>query len=247
MFDMNSFISWIGGKKLLRDEIIARFPETYGRYIEVFGGAAWVLFHKDRHAPMEIYNDANSELVNLFRVAKFHADELARQLDLMLMSREMFCEVRDSSGLTDIQRAARFWYLLQSSFGADGRSFACRPKDLQRAAARLPDVQKRLRRVLIEHKDFAALIRQYDRPDALFYCDPPYYGTEDYYTAEFTVADHVRLRDCLAGIKGKFVLSYNDCPEVRELYQGYQIDTVERQHNLKPDERYRELIIRDFE
>lgn len=247
MFDMNSFISWIGGKKLLRDEIIARFPEKYNRYIEVFGGAAWVLFRKDRHAPMEIYNDANSDLVNLFRVAKFHADELARQLDLMLMSREMFYDVRDTSCVTDIQRAARFWYLLQSSFGSDGRSFACRPKDLQRAAARLPDVQKRLSRVLIEHKDFAALIRQYDRPDALFYCDPPYYGTEDYYTAEFTVADHVRLRDCLAGIKGKFVLSYNDCPEVRELYQGYQIDTVERVHNLKPGERYRELIIRNFE
>ena len=108
MFYMNSFISWIGGKKLLRDEIIARFPEQYGRYIEVFGGAAWVLFRKDRHAPMEIYNDANSDLVNLFRVAKFHAGELARQLDLMFMSREMFCEVRDSVGVTDIQRAARF-------------------------------------------------------------------------------------------------------------------------------------------
>lgn len=248
MFDMDGFISWIGGKKLLRDQIIARFPEQYGRYIEVFGGAAWVLFHKDRHAPMEIYNDANSELVNLFRVAKFHAEELARQLDMMLMSREMYYEVRDhDTCVTDIQRAARFWYLLQASFGSDIRSFGCRPKDLQRAAARLPEVQKRLRRVLIEHKDFAALIAQYDRPDALFYCDLPYYGTEDYYTAQFTQVDHIRLRDSLANIQGKFVLSYNDCPEVRELYRGYHIDELERQHNLKPKERYHELLIRNFE
>ena len=244
---MNSFIPWIGGKKLLRDQIIARFPAEIGRYIEVFGGAAWVLFRKPRHAAMEIYNDTNSELVNLFRVAKFHAGELARQLDYMLVSRETFYEMRDASGLTDIQRAARFYYLLNCSFGSKGDTFCCRPRDLQCGLDRLQEVQERLRRVLIEHKDFAALIRQYDRPDALFYCDPPYYGTEDYYTAQFSRADHIRLRDCLAGIKGKFVLSYNDCPEVRELYDGFIIETVERQHNLKPGERYQELIIRNFE
>ena len=63
---MNSFISWIGGKKLLRNEIVKRFPETFGRYVEVFGGAGWVLFFKDKHAEMEVYNDADGDLVNLF-------------------------------------------------------------------------------------------------------------------------------------------------------------------------------------
>ena len=248
MFDMDSFISWVGGKKALRDKIIERFPPQFDRYIEVCGGAAWVLFRADRHAPTEIYNDANSDLVNLFRCAKFHAQELAWQLEYMLVSREMFLDMRNAQCLTDIQRAARFYYLLKCSFGADVCSFGCAPLDLQRALDRLPDVQARLRRVLIEHKDFAALIKQYDRPSALFYCDPPYWGAEDYYTAEFGAYDHQRLHDCLAGIKGKFVLSYNDCPEVRALYDGYHIETIERQHNLtgKAGARYQELIIRNF-
>lgn len=73
---MNSFIGWIGGKKLLRSEIIKRFPENIGRYVEVCGGAAWVLFGKERHAELEVYNDANGDLVNLFRCIKYHCMEL---------------------------------------------------------------------------------------------------------------------------------------------------------------------------
>lgn len=87
---MNSFISWIGGKKLLRKEIVSRFPEKIDRYIEVFGGAGWVLFHKDRHAEMEVYNDYNSDLVNLYSCIKYHCTELQRELSFMLNSRELF-------------------------------------------------------------------------------------------------------------------------------------------------------------
>lgn len=69
---MNSFITWIGGKNSLKKEICSRIPEKCDRYIEVFGGAAWVLFAKEKHAGMEVYNDANGDLVNLFRVVKCH-------------------------------------------------------------------------------------------------------------------------------------------------------------------------------
>jgi DNA adenine methylase len=79
---VNSFTGWIGGKKLLRTEIVKRFPEKIGRYIEVCGGAGWVLFYKDRHADMEVYNDVNSNLVNLFRCIKYHCPELQRELSL---------------------------------------------------------------------------------------------------------------------------------------------------------------------
>lgn len=112
---MNSFIGWIGGKKLLRAEIIARFPENMGRYIEVCGGAAWVLFHREKHAEIEIYNDANGELGNLFRCIKFHRPELQRELQFMLNSRELFEDFKaqyNTRGMTDIQRAARFFMLL---------------------------------------------------------------------------------------------------------------------------------------
>ena len=85
---------------------------------------------------------------------------------------------------------------------------------------------------MVENKDFEALIRQYDREDAFFYCDPPYYKTEGHYEVVFRRDDHVRLRDVLGGIQGKWLLSYNDCAYIRELYEGYQIETVKRLNNL---------------
>jgi len=77
-----------------------------------------------------------------------------------------------------------------------------------------------------------ALIRQYDRPNAFFYCDPPYFETEGHYEVVFRKEDHVRLRDTLAGIEGKFMVSYNDCEYIRELYQDFQIEAVTRINNL---------------
>ena len=73
---MKSFIPWIGGKSLLAKKIIAQFPDSFGRYIEVFGGGGSVLFSSDKHAPTEVYNDANGQLVNLFRCIKYHSGEL---------------------------------------------------------------------------------------------------------------------------------------------------------------------------
>lgn len=72
---MNSFISWIGGKKLLRNKIIEYFPKEFDRYIEVFGGAGWLMFYKDKHAGLEIFNDYNNELINLYRCVKYHCGD----------------------------------------------------------------------------------------------------------------------------------------------------------------------------
>lgn len=116
---MDSFISWIGGKKLLRKKILEQFPEegVYNRYIEVFGGAAWVLFAKEKYADLEIYNDVNGNLVNLFRCVKYHAEAVQKELDWILMSREQFFDAREQlsiRGMTDIQRAARFYITISS-------------------------------------------------------------------------------------------------------------------------------------
>ena len=111
---MDSFMTWIGGKKALRGKIVEQFPEpgTYGRYIEVFGGAGWVLFSSDSHAKMEVYNDVNGNLVNLFRCIKYHPDAVQNELQYILISREQFYDAREQiemRGMTDIQRAAGFF------------------------------------------------------------------------------------------------------------------------------------------
>ena len=91
---------------------------------------------------------------------------------------------------------------------------------------------RRLADTVIENKDFEALIRQYDRESAFFYCDPPYYETEGHYEVVFRKEDHKRLRDTLSGCRGKWMVSYNDCAFIRELYEGYHITAVTRINNL---------------
>ena len=247
---MDSFISWTGGKKALRKTILEQFPSDYRRYIEVFGGAGWVLFAEERKVDLEVYNDMNGSLVSLFRCVKYHPEALQKELEWILNSREQFFDGREEArGLTDIQRAARFFVLIKESYGTDCRSFGTRAKDLGKATEYLQQISKRLRMVVIEHHDFEQILKTYDRPDALFYLDPPYFHAEKYYTAGFGKEDHTRLHDALRGIKGRFILSYNDCGEARELYKGYHIISTSRNDSLAAktaSRRYKELIIKNY-
>ncbi len=243
---MKSFIPWIGGKTLLAKKITAEFPQDFGRYIEVFGGGASVLFSADRHAKFEVYNDANGDLVNLFRCLKYHREELQKEIRYYLNSREMFGDIRkrlECPGFTDIQRAAMFYVLVKTSFGANSRNFA---SDIKQISTDCFDkIEARLSRVVIEHKDFEELIKQYDRPDALFYCDPSYRTTERHYTEQFSEADHYRLNSVLTALKGRFILSYNDDDFVRELYKNFDIKAVSRQNNLSTGQ-FKEVIIKNY-
>jgi DNA adenine methylase len=246
---MNSFIAWIGGKKLLRKQIIEMFPDNFERYIEVFGGAGWVLFGKEQHAKFEVFNDYNSELVNLYKSMKYHPKAIEEEYSWTIQSREIFNDMLDSniSGLTEIQRASRYLFLIKSSFSASRRTFATRPNNL--SIKELEKVTNRLKKVVIENKDFQNLIKVYDRNDALFYLDPPYHKTEKYYDNVFSESDHLRLKETLDGIKGKFILSYNDDEYIRNLYKGYNIIETERNNNIatqKGKEKYKELIIKNY-
>lgn len=249
---MNSFLSWIGGKKSLRKQLLAEFPESIDRYVEVFGGAGWLLFSKEKHAKFEVYNDVNSNLVNLFRCVKYHPETLQQELDYLLMSREMFFDSVDQlggRGRTDIQRAARFFIVVRESFGNDMKSFCCNNRGITKMKDYLGEVSERLERVVIENQDFEKILKTYDRPGALFYLDPPYYEAEKYYPDRFNPDDHIRLQSALRIIKGKFLLSYNDCPEIRDLYTGYTLIEVERMNNLtakSTNTRYKELIIKNY-
>ena len=79
---MESFMGRMGGKKLLRKTICEKFPPTaeFDRYIEVFGGAAWVLLYKEKHAQLEVYNDLDGEMVNMLRCVKYHLSELLKEM-----------------------------------------------------------------------------------------------------------------------------------------------------------------------
>lgn len=246
----NSPIPRVGGKCLLRKEICNRFPDSnrFDRYIEVFGGAAWVLLYKDKHAQMEVYNDGDGDLVNLMRCIKYHSGELQRETDGFLNSREMFFDALEQlkcRGFTDIQRAARYFIKMRLSFGSGGRDFGCNKKPLQKSTEYLSKVAERLSSVVIEHKNYDNLIKVYDRPKAFFYLDPPYFGTEKMYDVTFTKDDHLNLKQHLTSIKGAFLLSYNDDPFIRDLYKDFNIEPIQRNNNLSRG-NYSELLISNY-
>ena len=232
---MNSFMSWVGGKKALRDAIVARLDERCDRYVEVFGGGGWVLFHK-RPSKFEVYNDFNGTLVNLYRCVRDHPDELCDELRYSLNSRRDFDYIRDllhsDTRIPDIKRAAFFYQVIRESYASGLDSFGGQPHNIWNNFPIIHKASERLQTVVIENKDFEKLIRQYDRPVSFFYCDPPYFETEGHYEVVFRKEDHVRLRDTLKGIQGKFMVSYNDCAYIRELYQDFQIEAVTRINNL---------------
>ena len=255
---MNSFMSWIGGKKALRDEIISRFPTDYKRYIEVFGGGGWVLFHKNPGNDFEVYNDWNPNLVNLYRCVRDHPDELISELTYALNSRTDFDYIRKvmktPTEIPDVKRAAYFYQLIRYSYASGLDSYASQPHSMWNNFPLITNACARLQKVVIENKDFEKLIDQYDRPKSLFYCDPPYFETEDYYEdVGFTKADHIRLADRLSSIEGKYMLSYNDCPEIRELYEsrGAHIESISRLSNIaqryEAGKQYDELIISNYD
>ena len=236
-------MSWIGGKKSLRELIVSLFPLYYERYIEVFGGAGWILFHKNPGNDFEVYNDFNSLLVNLYRCVREKPNELMDALRYCLNSREDFdyvknCLARDSPA-SDVQKAAWFYQLIRYSYASGLTSFGSQPHDIWSNFPLIEQAHRRLAKVVIENKDFEKLIRQYDQPVSFFYCDPPYFETEGYYKNVgedgFTEKDHIRLRDSLMKAQGKFLLSYNDCEFIRELYDApdIQIDAYTRINNIK--------------
>ena len=155
---MNSFMSWIGGKMALRDMIVPLFPLYYERYIEVFGGGGWVLFHKNPGNDFEVYNDFNELLVNLYRCVREKPDELIRELRFVLNSRSDFDRVRHTltcgSPAPDVQRAAWFYQLIRYSYASGLTSYGSQPHDMWANFPLIEQAHRRLSKVVIENKDF---------------------------------------------------------------------------------------------
>ncbi|MBR3919627.1 MAG: DNA adenine methylase [Clostridia bacterium] len=151
----------------------------------------------------------------------------------------------------DVRRAAMFLKLLRYSYSSGCKSFASQPFDIRKLFDLIKELENRMANVVVENQDFEILIKHYDREDTLFYLDPPYFFTEDMYAVEFGRDDHVRLRDTLKNIKGKFLLSYNDCSEVRDLYEDYSMLDFTRVHTMaqryEAGKEFKELLIGNYD
>jgi len=243
----------MGGKSQLRKTIIEMIPD-HTCYTEPFFGAGWVYFGKDP-SKTEVINDIDGELINLFRMIKYHREEIERLMEYEVSSRDefMYYKQLDPGCLTEIQRAVRFIYLISQSFGSRGGNYGYsasgRPAPQIFDTSRLKEIKQRLRNTYIENLSFEKIIEKYDRPSTFHFCDPPYYET-DGYTSEFGEVEQLRLRDKLRNIKGKFLLTINDHPEVRKWYEGFAMKEIEVTYSVSRSAEarkgYKELIITNY-
>jgi DNA adenine methylase len=250
-------IPWIGGKRRLAKHILPLFP-GHVCYVEPFCGAAALYFLKEA-SEVEVINDVNGELVNLYRVVRHHMEEFLRQFKWALSSRQIFkwLQLTPEETLTDIQRAARFYYLQKSAFGGkvEGQSFGTattKPPSLNllRLEEDLSAAHLRLSKTYIENLDWKDCISKYDRPHTLIYCDPPYWETEGYGVG-FGLEQYATMAELAKTVKGKMLISLNDIPQMREIFAGLQVKRVEIGYTVSNGRRRRgnksgELIIRNW-
>ena len=225
---LRSPITWFGGKSILARKILPHFPPHHC-YVEPFCGGASCLFAKPP-SPVEVINDVDSDIVNFFRVlrdpAKFEA--FYRMVQITLCSREEFAAYRNDWHTrwqycaNDIERAYRWYVIARMSFagefgGSWGHSIATSRLGMANAVAQwlsivdmLPAIAERIRTVQIEHGGWLKVLEDYDTPNTLFYCDPPFVTSTrrgGKYRHEMSNAEHRELVEVLLDIKGRVVLS----------------------------------------
>ena len=240
---MNSPFAWPGGKRNLVGTLLTRIPK-HSIYVEVFAGSAKLLFAKPPSAA-EVINDANGEVMNFFRVAKHRAAELAEALEHEIVHPERFRDIRVESSHDELARALRFAYTTWYSYGAKGEHFAAgnlgemlrgqhrRALDTVRAVLTL--ATERLRRVRIEQRDFADMIQRFDSPETFFYLDPPYVHFKPIARYEpLSPERRQQLFTLLANTKGTFLMSFDDCEEVRSLAKlhGMKVGVVKTRYGM---------------
>jgi DNA adenine methylase len=247
-------LSYIGGKNRLAKRIIALFPE-HTTYVEPFAGGAQVFFHKEP-SPVEVLNDLDFEIVNFFRVCQWHFDELVRYLRYILISRKWYelLSATNPETLTDIQRAGRFFYLQKNCYGGlvvnpTYHYGVIKPSNYnpRRITEIIQKTHERLQGVQIESLPYEKILEKYDRKTTLFYLDPPYWNRR-LYRFNFKEEDFIELERLLHGVKGKFILSLDDRPEVRQLFSRFSITGIELSYTAqrKSGNRYGEVLIMNY-
>lgn len=253
-------------------------------YVEVFGGGGSVLLNKERSV-REVLNDANGNLINLYRVVREHPDELKDRLLYVMHNREDFKIAQrrleeatgrcfpvlpqqdgnssDSQGKlaekkpevsSPVLRAADFYQVVRQSYAGNGKQFSPVARSMWAGFPAIDRVAGRLQGVTLEKEDFGVIFQRYDSPTTVFYIDPPYFFTEDYYPGNiFLRSDHQRLATILLNAEGLWLLSYNLCPEVLELYRqpGIFIEQVDRINNMAQRYEggavYQEVLISNYD
>lgn len=237
---------YIGGKRKLARRIVERIEALpHETYAEVFVGMGGIFFRR-RYAPRaEVINDRSRDVATFFRVLQRHYQAFLDMLRWQLASRADWERLKNTNPetLTDLERAARFYYLQKLVYGGNVKlsSFGVEPGspsafNVLQIAQDVERIHERLAGAIIECLDFEEFLRRYDRPGTLFYLDPPYWGSEgDYGKGLFCRADFARLASTLRELQGAFLLSLNDAHGVRLAFEGFHFEEVRLNYTIAKD------------
>jgi len=228
---------YIGGKRALSKVLVPMIAKVpHDLYCEPFVGMGGVFFRREARPKVEAINDYSRDVATFFRILQNHYQAFLDMLKWQVASRAEFERLlgMDPDRLTDLQRAARFLYLQKMSFGGKvaGRQFGAAMTtpakfDITKLVPALEAAHERLGGVFVECLRWQDFIRRWDRPFALFFVDPPYLGTEDYYgKGQFGRAEFEELGETLRNLKGQFILTLNDVPEIRRIFSWASIEPV---------------------
>lgn len=229
--------AYIGGKRQLSKRLVSLINATpHTTYAEPFVGMGGVFLKRTLQPKAEVINDYSGDVANFFRILQRHYPQFMDTLRFQVTGRREFERLKasDPATLTDLERAARFLYLQRLAFGGKvaGRNFGVSVGapgrfDLNKLGPMLADLHERLAGVIVENLSWQAFIDRYDRPETLFYLDPPYWGSEGDYGKDLFGRDQfAELAGRLGRTKGRFLLSINDTPEIREIFRGFVLVSV---------------------
>lgn len=249
--------AYIGGKRRLAAALVERIQTIpHQLYAEPFVGMGGVFFRRLSAPPTEVINDVSRDVTTLFRILQRHYPQFMETLKFQITSRREFERLSggDPATLTDLERAARFLYLQRLAFGGKvtGRSFGMVRDggsrfDVTKLGPLLEEIHERLAGVVIECLPWSTFIANYDHARALFYLDPPYFGSESDYGPVFGPEDFNQLATVLGSLQGRFILSINDAPQIREIFAGFHIEAVRTRYTVAGTDwqAAEELIISD--
>ena len=255
-----NIVRYMGGDSFLLP-YLARMIPPHECYVEVFGGSAPLLLNKPP-SKVEIYNDLDGDLFNLFKVVRERLDEFLKKTEWLLVSRQQYYDfLRRFHEIKDpVERAVAYWYMMKLTYaGKFGGGLGFGPKrnyakDMRNALKKLKLVHRRLMNVMIEQLDFREILKRYDTKTTFFYLDPPhlYLSTEsergkDYYKqGGFTDKDYMDMLNLLDRLKGKWLLKQSvNIPWLLEWAKkrGYFIRTLRLKKFARPNPRAKSLSL----
>jgi DNA adenine methylase len=219
--------SRIGSKFKLRKKIIKYFPpdDEWKTFVEPFAGSAQIFkaLHKNPEKKY-VLNDLNKDIYNIWKNIKSVNIDKIRQFDFK-GDKDTFHHLRDEyKPKTKEQTLYKDLYLSRHSYANQRVSYATKKNSKFRFLECLPTIQEIMKSVVVSNLDYKQVLKKYNQADTLFYLDPPYFDKEHLY--ENQSVNPTELAEALKKIKGKFVLSYNDVPEVVEAFKGFHIHRI---------------------